>query len=127
MDREHYSCADRERHWIERLAGIIGDFIVKSRIDHVAGRSNEHRVAIGGRQSRSTHTNIPAGTANVLDVELVSHLLGQLLCDDAGENIGVSAWPERNDDTHRSRRIGLRLRDSANAGSTAAPAARYRN
>ncbi len=71
-------------------AGIIGDFIVQSRIDHVAGRSNKHRVAIRGRQSRSARTDIAAGTANVLDVELVSNLFGQLLCDDTAENIGRS-------------------------------------
>ena len=34
------------------------------------------------------------------------------LCDDAAENIGVPAWPERNDHTHRSRRIGLRPREA---------------
>src|SRR5215470_2823994 len=112
MDREHYSCADRERHRIERLASIIGDFIVQSRIDHIAGRSNEDRVAIGRRQSRSAHTDIAAGTADVLDVELLSNLLRQLLCDDAAENIGVPAWPERNDHTHRARRIGLRPCDA---------------
>jgi len=34
------------------------------------------------------------------------------VCDDAAENIGVPPWPERNDRTHRSPRIGLRPREA---------------
>src|SRR2546430_16291141 len=68
---------------------------------------NEDRIPVGcclscpARADRTT----PAG--GVLDVELLSQLLGQPLRDQARDNIHLPTGRERNDHPHRPRRIGL--------------------
>ena len=49
-----------------------------------------------------------ASTAYVFHVKLRPEILGQFLCDEAGEHVGRTTRRERNDHAHGSRGIGLR-------------------
>ena len=53
-------------------AGIVGDFSVQRRIDHIAGRSDQDGVTIGCCECGSAHNDIAAGAIDVFDVELLS-------------------------------------------------------
>jgi hypothetical protein len=59
----------------------------------------------------SPHGNIAAGADDILDVELLSQMLGQLLCDQASDRIECAARREGNDHPDRTGRIGLRHRN----------------
>src|SRR5262245_17420536 len=65
-----------------------------------------------------THADIPAGAAYVVDVELLSEMLGQLLCDEASEHVGRTARRVRNDHSHCSRGIGLRPSEARHGGES---------
>src|SRR5262249_39706339 len=45
---------------------------------------------------------------DVLDIELLAEFSREFLGDEPGKHVGRSARRERNDQAHRSRRIGLR-------------------
>src|SRR6266699_2639308 len=93
------------------LTDCTGSALIQGRIDDDGGRNHEHGIAVGRCLCPLTHTDVAASTANVFDIELFSETLGQLLCDEASEYVGRTAGRERNDHTHRPRRIGLRARD----------------
>src|SRR5262249_40024568 len=57
-----------------------------------------------------THADIAASANLVLDVELLSEVLGEFLRQQTGEYVGRTGRRERHDDAHRVRRIGLRKR-----------------
>src|SRR5262249_1961424 len=82
---------DRERHWVEVLVGIEGRSFIQGRIDDDGGPSHEHGIAVRRRLCPLTHTDVAAGTTNVFDIELFSEMLGQLLCNEAGEYVGRTA------------------------------------
>jgi len=48
---------------------------------------------------------VAAAAGNILHIELLSELLGELLRRDPSENVGRTAGNERHDDAHRPRRI----------------------
>ena len=109
VDREHLGRGDRDRDRVEVPVRIIGNFAVKAGIDDVGGSvGDEGRVTVRRRLRCPAHADIAARTRHVLDVELFSKTLGQLLCDQPGDHVGLAAGRISNDQAHRPGRIGLR-------------------
>jgi hypothetical protein len=72
---------------------------------------HEKRVAIWTRVNGSLGGDIATGAGTIFDEERPAKPLGQPLIEDACEDIGSTAGRESDNDAHRSRRVGLRLRD----------------
>jgi hypothetical protein len=73
-----------------------------------AGRSEHERVAIGGRFGDGLRADRSAGTAAVLDHDLLSEALGQGLGEQAARQVGVAARRKRHNESNRSvRKAGL--------------------
>jgi hypothetical protein len=56
-------------------------------------------------------SDIAARAGDVLDIDLLAELLGQLLRHEPREGVGHPAGRKCNDRPHRPCRIGLRFRD----------------
>jgi hypothetical protein len=62
---------------------------------------HQDRVAVGRRLRRTAAAGIAAGAADILDIELLASLLGQLLRHQTREHVGRAARRERHDHAHR--------------------------
>ena len=67
---KHHGRGDGERHRIEILAGVVGNLTVQGGIDDVVDAIDQHRVAVGCRLGGPARSNIAAGSADILDIEL---------------------------------------------------------
>src|SRR5262249_24805889 len=66
-------------------------------------------------------SDIGAGARPILDDERLAEALGELLADQARDNVSSAAGGITDNDAHRPRRIGLRSRDARHSrqrGST---------
>src|SRR5215475_7398126 len=72
---KQYRCAGGERDRLEGLDRTIGDLAVQGWIDDELKGSKQHGVPVGSRLCCSTHADIAAAAADVLDVELLSKTL----------------------------------------------------
>jgi hypothetical protein len=68
----------------------------------------QDRVTVGRRLRYLAGSDIAGGTGDVLYIDLLAELLGQLLRHEPREGIGHSTGRKRNDRPHWPRRIGLR-------------------
>jgi len=134
VDRQHDGRGDRHGDRLEVLERIVGDRRIERRIDHEVRAVDQERVAVGRRLRGAAGADVAAGAADVLDIELLAHLLGQLRRDHPREQVGRAAGCERNDHAHRSRRVALRPRDAwggepsgGGAGEAQEPAAGERH
>src|SRR6516164_10927704 len=87
MNCEHRGCSHRDCDWVEIFVGIVGDLVIKGRVDNEVGRNNEYRISVRCCPCPLTHADIAASTAYVLDVKLFPEMLGQGLRDQAAEYI----------------------------------------
>jgi hypothetical protein len=71
----------------------------------------EDRVAVWPRLRGLAGADVAAGPDDILDIELSSEALRQLLCDKARANIGRPAGRERHDYSNRLGWIILRKQD----------------
>src|SRR5262249_10963663 len=107
-------------HRREVLERIVRDLRIEAWIDDVA-RGHEHDgVTVRRGACGVTHADIAASANLVLDVELLSEVLGEFLHQQTREYVGRTGRRERYDDAHRVRRIGLRKRRNRPRGSRAA-------
>ena len=79
--------------------------LVERRVDGVVRRDEADGVAVGRRCQHVLHADIAAGADVVLDDELLVELFRQILAEDARDGVVGPAGGERNDETHRPRRI----------------------
>src|SRR5262245_44384664 len=89
--------------------------VVECRIDCVETTDQEKRVAVCGRAHCGLGADIAAATRPIVDNELLAEPLRQPLSDQAREDVGRAGRGEWHDQTHRSRRIGLRQCDARNS------------
>jgi len=97
----------RERDGVKILGRIVGHVRVKCGIDDEVGAGDEDGVAVRRRLRRAPDPDIAARAGDVLDVELRTQLLRELLRHEAGEHVGRTGGRVRNNDAHRSPGIGL--------------------
>jgi hypothetical protein len=72
----------------------------------------QDRVAVGRRLRYLAGSEIAARAGDVLDIDLLAELLGELLRHEPREGVGHPTWRKCNDRPHRPRWIGLRSRDA---------------
>ena len=107
MEREQRRRLDRQRDRFEILDRIERNLIVQGGIDGERRGGKQNGVAIGRRLRRAGHADIAAAAADVLDIELLAKLIGQLQRDQASDDVGRTARRVRNDHAHRSVGIAL--------------------
>ena len=105
MHGEHSWRGSRDGHRIETLVRIIGYVFEKGRIGGVAGCHHEDRISIRRCFRRLARADIAAGAANILNIELLTELIGQSLRDQACREVIGAARSEGNDHSHRSGRV----------------------
>src|SRR5215208_3049268 len=121
MDGQHCCRGDGDRHRVEVAERVVWDLAIQCGVDDQIGRDDEHRVAVGCGLRTLTHSDVAAGTADILYVKLLSEVLRQLLCDYACEDVGRTAGRVGNDHTHGSGGVNFcpcRARDDGEYGST---------
>src|SRR5262245_30805799 len=69
-------------------------------------------MAVGGRTRHCLDGDVARSTRPVLDDEWLAETLRQPLTNQAREDVRRAARGEADNDAHRSRRIGLRPRDT---------------
>ena len=94
----------------EVLVGVVGRLGVEARIDGVARRHEQDRVAVARRPGGGAHTEIAASPCHVLDVELLAELFRQLERNEPSHHIGRPRGRERYDDLDRPIGISRALR-----------------
>src|SRR5262249_18507345 len=108
VDRYDVGRGDRQRDRGEVLVGVELQFGKKRRVHDVGAECNEEGVAVRCRTRRLGGTDIAGRACEVLDIELLAEMLGELLRGEPRENVGRAARREWNDHADRPRRIGLR-------------------
>jgi len=80
------------------------------------GRVDHQVVAVRRRLGDEACAEQPAGPGAVVDQDRLAHRLAQALADDAAEDVVAAARGERNDETQRTIRVGLRRLGERDAG-----------
>src|SRR5262245_6646620 len=88
------------------------ELLIKRRIDGVVRCGKEEGIAIWGSADDRLGAEIGASAGPVFDDERLAEPLRQPLADHARNNVSRAARGKWHDQTHRPRRIGLRLRDA---------------
>src|SRR5262249_29739483 len=91
---------------VEILDWIIGDFVEERGIDHIGVSNDDDGRAVGRCFGCAAYSNIAARAGDVLNVKLLSKMLGQPLSHETAESVGRPARCKRNNDAHRPRGIG---------------------
>src|SRR5262249_1479803 len=86
--------------------------VVKRRVDRRRRVNHEECVAVWRRLHDYLGSDIGAGARPILDDERLAEALGELLADQARDNVGSAAGWITDNDAHRPRRVGLRPRDT---------------
>src|SRR5262249_61099654 len=76
-------------HGREVLERIVGDLPIEARIDDVARGYEHDGVTVGCGACGVAHADIAASTNLVLDVELLSEILGKVFCTSRRANTSV--------------------------------------
>src|SRR5262245_27546636 len=88
------------------------ELLIKRRIDGVVRCGKEEGIAIWGSADDRLGAEIGASAGPVFDDEWLAEPLRQPLADHARNDVSRAARGKWHDQTHRPRRIGLRLRDA---------------
>jgi len=78
-------------------------------------KREQDRVAIGRRFRHLGSADIAGGAGDVLDIDLLAELLGELLRHKPRKGVGHSTRRKGHDRAHRPGRIGLRPRSARHA------------
>src|SRR5262245_4851003 len=84
--------------------------VVKRRVDRRRRVNHEECVAVWRRLHDYLGSDIGAGACPILDDERLAEALGELLADQARDNVSSAAGGITDNDAHRPRWIGFRLR-----------------
>ena len=107
-------CADNASDWRDIADEIVVELVVERRVGRVETTDQEKRVAVCGRAHDHLGADVAAATRPVVDNKLLAEPLRQPLSDQARRDVGRAGRGEWHDQTHRSRRIGLRPCDARN-------------
>jgi hypothetical protein len=110
IHRDKVGRRDRQRHRREILVGIERQLGKQRGVDDVGAKRNQQRVAVGRRPRRLRGAHVAGRAGDVLNIELLAEMVGELLRGKARENVGRAAGLERDDDAHRAARPRLGAR-----------------
>ena len=88
------------------------ELIVKRNGDHVSLNDQKERMAVGRRTHDRLGADVARSARPIVDNKLLAEALRQPLRDQACDGVGRPASGVADDDAHRPRRIGLRLREA---------------
>src|ERR1043166_5998141 len=108
MDDDDHLVGGRKRDRFEVPERIVWHLAEENRIDGETADVEQDGMAVRRRLGHLGGADAAARAADVLDIELLSQLLAQLLNDQPRENIGRAAGRKRDDTAHRPPRIRLR-------------------
>ena len=108
IDREHGGRGNRERHRLEILVRIVGNFIEQRRIDHAGAERKQDGIAVGRGACRLSGSDIAVGPGDIFHIERLAQALGQFLRRKARKNVRGAARRKGNDHPHRTRGVALR-------------------
>jgi hypothetical protein len=77
--------------------GIVGQLRVNARIDHVTGRHQQQRVAVGRRLRDDCRADCAASAAAIVDHDWLAHAFVELLPEHAPYYVGAAARRIRHD------------------------------
>ena len=101
MDDQDIWSDSRKDDRNEVLERVIGTIFVEARVHDITRGGHQERVAVARRSRDIDGTDIAAGPANVLDIELLSEFFRQLLPDQSRHHVSWSAGRKRHNDLHR--------------------------
>src|SRR5262249_39358983 len=106
----------------EILCGVVRELRVDARIDHVAGRYQQQRVAVRRRFGGDRGANRAASTAAIVDHDRLAEALVQLLPEHTADDVGTAARGVGHDEPDRSGgkrfgRAGVRARERRGAAA----------
>jgi len=81
-------------------------------VDRIGGADQEQRVAVGGRADDRRGRDIAGVARQVLDHEGCPEPFREPLADQARQDVVRAAGRKPDEQAHRPRRIGLRVRDA---------------
>ena len=111
IDDQHHRLARERRHGHEFALWVVGHRGIQRRIDRVARRMHEKRVAVGARARDRHRGERTAGARAVLDHHRLLPELGELRRERARDDVGHAAGREGNDHAHRLVRERVRRGD----------------
>src|SRR6516164_138575 len=91
IDDENVCGGDGKCNWIEVLVRIVRGLGEDTRVHSIGVIGNKQRSAVWIGPRRLGDSYIPAGTGNVVHVELLAKSFAQLLSDKASECVGGAA------------------------------------
>ena len=111
VDNQHDGCRRKQRDWSEVLGWIEGKLAVEGLVDgERAGRGEQERVAVRLRLGDEIAARIAAAARAVLDDDLLSEIVGELLRQNSRHHVHRSARRIWIDDANDTLGIGLRRR-----------------
>jgi hypothetical protein len=96
------------------------ELLVERRVDRIVGTGEGDGVAVGRSGERELHADVAAGADPVLDDEVLTEIIGEILADQPRGDVVGAARGEAYDPAHRPGRIVLRAceaRDGRQRGS----------
>jgi len=97
MNSEHHRCCDRQCDCVEAFDWVIGYFVEQGGIDDKGTCRDKKGVSVGRHLCDASRTDVAAGSANVLDVELFAQIVRELLRDQAPEHVSWTRGCKRYD------------------------------
>ncbi len=105
---QHRGHVREQRDRNEVLVGVVGQLAVEKWIHHQrAVDRHQERVAVRVGLGDDLRADDRVGARPVVDDDRLAEFVGELLADEAGEEIRRPARRERDDQADRARRIGL--------------------
>src|SRR6266568_898056 len=96
----------RSDGWTTSTLGVEAASVTGAR----SGRAHQHRVSVGRGLGDDVGADIAARAGPVVDHDLLREALGELLRDDASDDVGAAARREGDDEADRLGGIGVRRR-----------------
>src|SRR5262249_17423602 len=94
-----------KRHRVEVFEWIKGNTVEIRWVDNKVIGRDEYGMSVGCCLRRLARADVCVGTGDILNIELLSELLGESLGGEPRKNVGRAAGREGYDHTHRPRRI----------------------
>ena len=98
------------RHGLEILERVIGDLVVKARIDRKRIGRQQQRISVRVCACDPCEADIAARAAAVLDDDRLAQRLAERLLYDPGDDVVGAARRERDDERYRPLGVGRERR-----------------
>src|SRR5262249_3019209 len=108
VDHEYGGRDHCKRYRRKVLLRVVRRFGVETWVHDKGAIRNEYCIAVGSGPRRLARADVAGGTGDILNIELLSEMLGEFLSGDPREDISAAAGSEWHNHTHRPRWISLR-------------------